>query len=256
MRSESELRILPLSKSHLSELKKLKQKKFRRLENQTLVEGRNLIEQLIANNFMPEEIITSSFEAASEFLGKTKCDIYTAKPHEINELTDTETPQPFAALFEIPQFSLDKYKVILYLDGIRDPGNLGAIFRTAAAFSLDGIVLSPDCCEVFAPKVVRASLGSVFFLPSEVRELAWLKTQSAQKIGLVMDGDIRLQELTLSKAEPVIVIIGSEGSGISAEVMTAVTQKVGIPIAEKMESLNAAVSAGIAVYEITNKLCH
>lgn len=255
MRFNQELRILPLSKSHLSELKKLKQKKFRRLENQTLVEGRNLIEQLIANGFEPEEIITSSAEAASEFSGKTKCDIYTAKPHEINELTDTETPQPFAAVFEIPQFIIEKYQVILYLDGIRDPGNLGAIFRTAAAFGVDGIVLSPDCCEVFAPKVVRASLGSVFFLPSEVREPAWLKTQSAQKVALVMDGNTRLQELIISNNKPVIVIIGSEGSGISEEVLSSAGQKVSIPIAEKMESLNAAVSAGIAVYEITNKLC-
>lgn len=256
MRFDSDLRILPLSKSHLSELKKLKQKKFRRLENQTLVEGRNLIEQLIANGFVPEEIITASADEVKTILAETRCDIYTAKPHEINELTDTETPQPFVAVYEIPQFSLNEYKLILYLDGIRDPGNLGAIFRIAAAFSLDGIVLSPDCCEVFAPKVVRASLGSVFWLPSEVREPAWLKTQSAQKIALVMEGKVRLQELELSAAEPIIVAIGAEGSGISAEVLSAVTQTVSIPIAEKMESLNAAVSAGIAVYEITIKLCH
>jgi len=256
MRFEQDLRILPLSKSHLSELKKLKQKKFRRLENQTLVEGRNLIEQLIANGFAPEEIITSSAESVSEILGKTKCDIYTAKPHEINELTDTETPQPIASVYEIPQFSITEYKVVLYLDGIRDPGNLGAIFRTAAAFSVGGIVLSPDCCEVFAPKVVRASLGSVFFLPSEVCEPSWLKTQSAEKICLVMDGSISLQDLKLDKTKPVIVIIGSEGSGISEEVLSSADQKVCIPISKKMESLNAAVSAGIAVYEIMNKLCH
>lgn len=255
MRFEQELRILPLSKSHLSELKKLKLKKFRRLENQTLVEGRNLIEQLIANGFAPEEIIAVNADSVTDILGKTKCDIYTAKPHEINELTDTETPQPLAAVFEIPQFNITEYKLVLYLDGIRDPGNLGAIFRTAAAFKVDGIVLSPDCCEVFAPKVVRASLGSVFFLPSEIRETSWLKSQTSQKVALVMDGNTKLQELELDKTKPVIVIIGSEGSGISEEVLSTANQKVCIPISEKMESLNAAVSAGIAVYEITDKLC-
>jgi len=256
MRFDKDIRIQPLSKSHLSELKKLKQKKYRRLENLTLVEGRNLIEQLIANGFVPEEIIVAHAETAETVLSQTKCDIFIAKPHEINELTETETPQPFAAVFEIPEFTIEQYRLLLYLDGIRDPGNLGAIFRIAAAFDLDGIVLSPDCCEVFSPKVIRASLGGVFWIASEVKEPAWLKTQSGQRIGLVMNAKTKLQELKLNNKEPLIIVIGSEGSGISTEVSSALTETVSIPISDKMESLNAAVSAGIAVYEIYDKLCH
>jgi TrmH family RNA methyltransferase len=176
--------------------------------------------------------------------------VLLSKPHEINQLADTENPQPVIGIYAIPEHEIKDYKLALYLDGIHDPGNLGTVFRTASAFEVDAIFLSPDCCEVWSPKVIRASLGSVFWLPSEVADAAKLAEQKAEKAGLMMNGKVSLKEFNPDKTKPLILVIGSEAHGISHDVLAVLTQTVRIPISQKMESLNAAVSAAIALYEI------
>ena len=243
-----------LSKNHLNELLKLKQKKFRKLENRTLAEGMNLLEQLLENGIFPEEIVTDDAELIGRIFRQQNVRILTAKSFELEKLADTETPQQAIGIYKLQEFELKHYKVVLYLDGIQDPGNLGTIFRTAAAFDLDGIVLSPDCCEVFAPKVIRASLGSVFWLPSMTADQDWLAKQRAQKIGLTMQGKTKLNELKTHSEIPLIIVIGSESSGISQEIRNLLTYEAAIPISNKMESLNASVAAGIALYELSGGL--
>jgi len=243
--------IHPISKIHLQELQKLHQKKFRKTEQKVVVEGWNLIEQLIYNRIYPMEIITSQPDMLQGKLIEQDCRFYSALEHEIAKLADTETPQPILAVYPIPEFNLTNYQIILYLDGIQDPGNLGTIFRIAASFNLDGIALSPTCCEVFSPKVIRASLGSVFWIPSISADANWLHAQKAEKVGLIAKSKTKLCELSLAKAKQVIIVIGSEGNGIGTEVGAELTHEVSIPISRQMESLNAAVAAGIAVYEIS-----
>jgi len=118
---------------------------------------------------------------------------------------------------------------------------------------LNGIVLSPDCCEVFSPKVVRASLGSVFWMPSIVENNTWLAEQKAMKVGLSSHGNVKLHDIKLTPNQPIIIVIGSEANGIRQEVIAELTEMATIPISSTMESLNAAVAAGIAVYEITGR---
>jgi len=246
--------INPLSKIHLTALKKLQQKKFRKSEQQVLVESWNLLEQLIANGIKPIEVIsTQPDEVLHKFPGLS-CPIFSAQEHELKNLAETETPQSIVAVYQIPAFEVSGYKVILYLDGIQDPGNLGTIFRIATAFNLDGIAMSQDCCEVYSPKVIRASLGSVFWMPSETTDVAWLGKQTADKIGLIANSEIKLEDLQLSTEKSIIIVIGSEGNGISNSVRTELSKEVFIPITKQMESLNAAVATGIAVYEITQRL--
>jgi TrmH family RNA methyltransferase len=142
----------------------------------------------------------------------------------------------------------------MYLDGIQDPGNLGTIFRIATAFGFDGVVLSPDCCEVFSPKVIRASLGSVFWIPSLIGDLEWLKSQDALKIGLDAGAETPLNRIKIATGETVILVVGSEGNGIRREVLSLLDIKTCIPISKDMESLNASVAAGIAAYELSGRL--
>ncbi len=249
-------KIIELSKNHFQEIKKLKQKKNRRNDQKTLVEGLNLLEQMLDNGIFPLEIITGKPELSGSVFKGTKCPVYLAKHHEIMQLAETETPQSVVAVFNIPDFKLLQYKFILYLDGIQDPGNLGTIFRTAAAFKIEGVVLSPDCCEVFSPKVIRASLGSVFWIPSITEDDEWLANQKAEVIGLTVSGATTLNNLKLNRDKPLIVVIGSEGNGISKEISALLTDTASIPISTKMESLNAAVAAGIALYEITGRFSY
>jgi TrmH family RNA methyltransferase len=242
-----------LSKNHLADLKKLKQKKYRHLEAKTLAEGINLLEQLWSNGIKPLEIITSNPLEKDFPLPKFSGSIYMAKPHEIEQLADTETPQPIIGIYAIPEFTVKEFRLAVYLDGIRDPGNLGTIFRICAAFKADAVILSPDCCEVFSPKVIRASLGSVFWIPSMTADSNWLAEQTAEKAGLVMHGNVRLKDYKPDTNKPVILIVGSEGSGISSDTTKELTTLLRIPISDKMESLNAAVAAGIALYEISER---
>ncbi len=243
-----------ISKIHLGELKKLHQKKFRKAEKKVMVEGWNLIEQLISNGIKPEQIISTEPEAVLQKFPDYTGILLTAKEHELNNLAETETPQSIIAVFQIPERKIGDYKVILYLDGIQDPGNLGTIYRIAAAFNLDGIALSQDCCDVFSPKVIRASLGSVFWLPSQIADAAWLNRQTAVKIGLAANSSISLKEMDIDKGKAVVIVLGSEGNGISNGIRAELTKEVRIPISGQMESLNAAVAAGIAVYEISQRL--
>ncbi len=243
-----------LSKNHLHELKKLKQKKYRLESNQTLAEGFNLIEQLAANGIFPEEIIAGDIAKALS-IPNLRCKILLARPHELETLADTETPQPMLGIYAIPSTGFEDYRMALYLDGIRDPGNLGTIFRSAAAFGLDGVVLSQDCCEVFSPKVIRASLGSVFWVPSLTAGPEWLQRQDALKAGLSSNGSSSLRDFRIDKSKQLIIVMGSESRGISPEIRALLDAEVRIPISDRMESLNAATATGIALYEMAGRFC-
>jgi len=253
MQKSADSQMEPLSKSLFAELKKLQQKKYRKAEGQVPVEGKNLVEQLLDNGRLPLMAITSESETAMFLQAKGVQRIYQAKPHEISRLADTETPQDLVCIYPIPSFTLEKYRILLYLDGIQDPGNLGTIFRTSAAFNIDGIVLSPDCCEVFSPKVIRASLGSVFWHPSKVAGSEWLSLQEADKTGLAVSGGIGLKDFEFSAERSLIIVMGSEGSGIRPEVERCLDRKVTIHIAAEMESLNVSVTTGIVLYEIYSR---
>lgn len=245
--------ILTLSKSYCHELKKLHQKKFRKIERKTLVEGFNLIEQLFSNGIIPAEIVSNNQTLIPGFL-EGKCKIWIAKEPEYQYLADTETPQPIMAVYSLPEYGIEDYKALLYLDGIQDPGNLGTIFRVAAAFNFDGIVLSSECCDAFSPKVIRASLGSVFWIPSIIADKDWLSNQSAIKIGLDSHSKISIDDVNINRESSVILIIGSESKGINKTIQSALTYEVAIPIYRKMESINASVATGIAAYVVSKKL--
>ncbi len=148
-----------IAKERLKQLAKLKQKKVRQSENLVIVEGYRLIEQLIKNGIELEELyVAENYKLKLQ----VKCPIFSLKKFELEKITSTETPQEVAALIKTNLQPITRNKRLLYLDGISEPGNLGTIIRTASTFGLDGIILSPDCCEIFNPKVIRASLGAVF----------------------------------------------------------------------------------------------
>ena len=160
-----------------------------------------------------------------------------------------ENPQGILAVCALPEpaeFSADKKYI--FLDRIQDPGNLGTILRTAAAFGLDGLIYNKGCADVFSPKTVRASMGAVFtlgLLPLEIKELP----------GHIIAADLRGLPLDSARvAGGFVLAIGSEGQGLSAEVLQRADQKICLPLhKDKAESLNVEVAAGILMYLLISR---
>ncbi|HNX38253.1 MAG TPA: RNA methyltransferase [Candidatus Cloacimonadota bacterium] len=236
-----------ISKERVKYLAKLHQKKFRLEEDLVIVEGANIIEQLIQNGYPPLEIYHTEETPLPHGLGGTNC--LVGDDAALERICDTKTPQGIAGLYHLPAESEGEFRTALYLDGIADPGNLGTIFRTAAAFGIDTILLSEDCTEVASPKVIRASLGSVFWLRHKTLTHSQLLSLGASKYCLIMEGKIPLNSFQPSGARSVY-LIGSEAHGVSPELISRCDGSLRIAMAEGMESLNAAVASAILAHHL------
>lgn len=239
---------MSLSKQKIKDLNKLAIKNYRRELGRVLVEGVNTIEQLVCNGCEPLELY---FSQHNELVGRlSHIPAFEVRQDELNRICMTETPQSLAALYAIPEMIGGAFQRAFYLDGISDPGNMGTIYRIASAFGFDALILSPHCCDPFSPKAVRASLGSVFWITGLEGNAQWLAEQDARIICLQMNAMQSLHDLKIEADSKVIIVIGSEAQGIGDEVMRFPFEQVKIDILPAMESLNAAVSAGIVAYHM------
>lgn len=240
-----------ISKNHLKEVAKLQQKKYRLLHGKMVVEGLRLISQLQAYNYKLIEVYTTFETIGLADFGAT---IYFLEESEMTKICDTKHPQSLAALVEIPQERLVDTNFLLYLDKITDPGNMGTIFRTAAAAGVDGIILSEECVDPFNSKSIRASLGAVFGLPYSIKDENWLIDQEHTLVATALENseDIFDAEIPIEK---LILILGSEANGVRDTILKASHKIVRIPHFGKIESMNVGVAAGIAMFEICRKRC-
>ena len=174
----------------------------------------------------------------------------------------TESPQPIAALARTPQWGWPNLfskvaanALLVILDGIQDPGNLGAILRSAEAFGAGGVVCLPGTVSPWNPKAMRASAGSVFRLP-------WLESSAAQCFQVLREAGIRTLAAMAHDAQPlgehdlagpVALFIGSEGSGLAPELAAQCDARITIPCPGPVESLNAAVAASVLLYEASRQ---
>ncbi len=174
-------------------------------------------------------------------------------------MADTHSPQGVFCVAKVldNQLSLDtinnmgRYGL---LEDIQDPGNLGTMIRTAEAFGLDGLLLSAGCCDVYNPKVLRASMGGVFRLPLMIVEdvpaaVFALRQRGMTALACVVDADAAPIQ-TVKQAGGCVCVIGNEGNGLTAETVAACTERVTIPMAGRAESLNASMAAGIVMWEL------
>ena len=170
-------------------------------------------------------------------------------------LSDTDAPQGVFCLCERPLFTLARVlpdEVYVALENVQDPGNLGTVFRTAEALGVKGILLSHGCCDVYNPKVLRASMGGVFRLPFAVYEdftgeLSRL-AESMPVLACVVDADAC--PVTAAPKHGAVAVIGNEGNGMSDKAIAVCTHRVTIPMAGRAESLNASMAAGILMWEL------
>lgn len=254
-----------LSKEKLKQIHKLGTEKEREKEEKFLIEGMRLCQEALSSKWEVELVLFSSefVESAGgqnlvEEFGRRGAEVFRVKKREIEKLADTETPQGIVAVVKKKKFTLSRdflkqASLLLALDNIRDPGNLGTIIRTADAAGVDLVLLSNGCVELYNPKVIRSTMGSVFHLPvAESLDLSEV-ISDLRKAGfkiIVSEAHAGKNYATVEYPDKNCLIIGSEASGISKQILDLADEKVKIPIFGKAESLNASVAAGILLYEI------
>ena len=182
------------------------------------------------------------------------CQVVETPADVLASLADTRTPQGVVFTCRLPDLALpDKLPVgrYLVLDGVQDPGNLGTVWRTADAMGCAGLILTGACADPFSPKVVRATMGACFRLPvwqGRTEAVAGLLKNSAIPLyatALREDTeDVRTADLSRAA-----VVIGSEGHGISEEMLSLCEKTLKIPMEPKCESLNAAMAAAVVLWE-------
>ncbi len=198
---------------------------------------------LSENSGSMEHLSPGSFETVSE--------------KAMDAMSDTKTPQGILAVAVQPKWhETDIFSdggFVLALDGVRDPGNMGTIFRTALAAGINGLVLSEDCVDVFNPKVVRATMSAVARMPfiytSDLPRLIRLRRLSGAHCMAAAIDDTAGSLFDADMSGDVIVVVGNEAAGVSRAVMNECGSRLYIPMNNNIESLNVSVAAALIMYE-------
>jgi TrmH family RNA methyltransferase len=171
----------------------------------------------------------------------------------MKSLSETETPQGILAVLERIQLPItNSLNFILIPDQIRDPGNLGTLFRSAAATGVQAVMLPPETTDAFAPKVVRSGMGAHFRLP--IHSMAWDEIQEKVKgLQIYLADMIGPSCWETDLRQPLALIVGGESEGASAEARQLATQKIAIPMAGNVESLNAGVAGSVLMFEVVRQ---
>lgn len=245
-----------MTKNDIKFIQSLKQTKFRKENKMFVVEGNKLVSELLASNFNVENIlITESWmEKFPEMSSSLKSyEIVNAK--QMEQMSSMVTPPGIIATAHTPSYNINPEnaanEIILALDGINDPGNLGTMIRTADWFGINKIVCSNDCADAWQAKTIQSTMGSIFriqIMETDLRE--FLSNINAPIYGALMEGE-NIFTKKIEKKNGVI-IIGSESHGIRKDVLPLVTSPIHIPRGKgsQTESLNASIAAAIIIAEV------
>jgi len=233
--------------------KSLKEKKGRLEHHAFLVEGSKMVREALDSGLNAKAILLRDDMEDHSLSPSDSIPLYILPAHVFNAVCDTKTPQGIAAVLDLDTKPASGPRMLV-LDGVQDPGNVGTIIRTADAAGFDGILLSRECADLFSPKVLRATMGSVFHLgfsfPASLPDaLEELKKKGYSILSSQLDGDPFYARHNI--ASSFVLVIGNEGNGVSDEVKAVATHRLCLPMRGSAESLNAAVAAGIMMYDLT-----
>jgi len=236
----------------------LQRRRQRGRESRFLVEGVRLLEEALRAGCTPALLFYSperaETERASEVLASALAagvPCYQVSEAVLGALADTVTPQPVIGVVPLPKLvSPERPSLLLVIDRLRDPGNLGTILRTAAAAGVDDVLLAPGTVEPYNPKVVRAGMGAHFRVPLRVG-LSW--PQIAERLtGLplwIADARGEVAYDQVDWRAPAALLVGGEPEGSSEAAGDLAVGRLRIPMQGETESLNAAVAAGVILFE-------
>lgn len=246
----------------LKQAKKLKRKKKREDNDPVIVEGKSIIDLAVSSKaevlaiFGIDDRLIRQFDSAG-------LPAFTISEKDFRELTSTVSPQSICALVKYQPITLnhlaDTSRLFVYLEEIRDPGNLGTIIRTADAFGADAVILSPNCVDPLNDKCIRSSAGSLFNVAvitnvSLVTLKDWLNQKSATLYVTSLDGKVDLTHLNIPPNNTVVWGFGNESRGVSEDFKDVATELIKIPMQGKAESLNAAIAVGVCLYATSIQL--
>lgn len=234
----------------------LKIRKYREAAGLFLVEGWRSVNETLTRRELIEAILAAADireELDSNRLPDEK--IMIVEPKLMKQVCSTDNPQGIAAIVRKPQWAWGQVSasggLLVYLDRISDPGNLGSILRSCWAFGVQAVLMSPGCVDLYNPKVVRSTMGAILNLPvfSDVgpAELVVLKEAGFALVSTDVGGGQRYYDVDFRI--PTIIILGSEAHGISRELKDISAIKINIPITPGVESLNVAAACAIIVAE-------
>ena len=271
--------ITSVNNQRVKDIADLKQKKYRMESGLFFAEGLRAVQEAVQYAEVTDLFFTAAEEKKlTEVIKAAKekgARLYQADDKVMAKLSDTKTPQGVLAVIRIPEQSLQKLRPgvmlriadkqnqsarvetdnnapVIILDRIQDPGNLGTIIRTADAVGALGIILLEGCVDAYSPKVVRASMGSLFHLPVvqdifPEEALTWCYRHGYEPAATAMKGATNLYKADISKK--MAFIFGNEANGVSEELQAAAETRLFIPMAGLAESMNVAMAAGIVLFE-------
>ena len=251
-----------ITKAQVKLIKSLQQKKFRDELGLFVAEGDKCVSELAKSFELEYRIQSTEYRPNESVLCQAQpVRILSATRSEIEQMSGLRTPQGVVGVFkkrpmDNGQWTMDN--LVLALDGIQDPGNLGTIIRTCDWFGVHDIVCSLDTADCYNPKVVQATMGALSRVRVHYLDLpAWLAKQQKPIIGTLLEGRDMYEELsnlqTLKPSNNAVIVMGNEGNGISQEVRKLITHPIRIPSypknAETSESLNVSIATAIVLAE-------
>lgn len=241
---------------YIKELKSLKEKKYRERLGKYLIEGEKTVLEALHSAVLIESVIACDAHlAAVTRADAAGLDVIIVPRSILVQIADTKTPPDILACIRRQRDELPtdgKFYVIA--DGVADPKNLGTIIRTADAAGADGVLVSPDSADPFGPKCQRAAMGSVFHVPICMQDVPEFLRDFRRSGGTVVSGLLEGGDLIDRSFDHVCVVVGNEARGVSEAVRDLTDIAYRIPIYGRCESLNAAVAAGIMMYDVRRRL--
>ena len=236
----------------IKEVNSLKAKKERDKTGLFILEGKRLVDE-IPNSWEIKYLLKA--ESYSEDINFEN--VYTVKDSLFEKISETVNPQGILAVCHIKEFDVTNVDYsnspfFVVLENVTDPGNMCTLIRTADAAGADGIFLSKGCVDIYNPKVIRATMGSIFHLPI-YRNLNLMdlmedfKNNNVKTLAAHLKGTSTPYKVDMTTA--CAVIIGNEANGLSAEISEIASDLVKIPMPGKAESMNAGIAGGILIYE-------
>lgn len=244
----------------------LQKRKMRKDNGEFLIEGWRFVEEAIRRKAEIRQIYVcpekekENWSSLQDILHERRVPIIEVDEKVLRKMSDTEEPQGIIAVVGAKNLTwsdleIDSQTVLLIVDGIQDPGNLGTILRTALAAGVNQVCLTTGTVDLYNPKVLRSTMGTVFGLkvladcsPQDVVDFARSKGIK------IMTGDIEGDSLYETKFSlPLALVVGNEGNGLSEIFRSPELTRVTLPMSNEVESLNVAIATGIILYEIARR---
>lgn len=244
-----------LQNPKLKSLRSLHARKGRKQAGAFVLETTKLVQEAIACRWPLEEVFATE-EWVAKYGAPSGVPLTLVAERLFSQLVTTETPEGVVAVARLPRDAdlppVTATAFFVVADALQDPGNLGTIIRTADAVGATAVLVGPGTVDPYSPKVVRATMGSLFHLPVLVRpslydDLGRLKAEGTSVFATALRHDRNLYDLDLRG--PLAWLVGNEGAGLTPEAVALATEAVSIPMPGQAESLNASVATAVCLYE-------